>query len=290
MKTVLVTGATGFIGGHVVRALLAAGWTVHAVTRSTSDAGSLKDVTLHDSATDPDAIFARGPFDVILLLAASYGRGSEPPSAMLETNVFFPLTLLERAVAAKVPAVVHADTCFTTDYKYLRPYTLSKKQFGQWGRILTDGTATRFVNLVLHHPYGPGDRPGKFVPGIIRECLNAVGDIALTLGEQRKDFIYVGDVAMAFLTLLENLDKLPTNVTDVDCGTGHSVSIRTLVEIIHRLTSSRALLRFGALSYREGEIMLSHADVSVLRALGWEPRISLEEGLRWTLREDFGIS
>jgi len=290
VKTALVTGATGFIGGHVVRALHAAGWRVHALARATSDVGGLKaaGVTVHDAAGDPDAVFTAGPLDAVLLLAASYGRGAESPSATLAANVRFPLTLLERAVAATVPVVVHADTCFTPDYKYLRPYTLSKKQFAQWGRVLADGTATRFVNLVLQHPYGPGDRVGKFVPGMLRECLDAAGDIALTLGEQRKDFVYVGDVAAAFLAVLDNLGKLPAGAVDLECGTGQAVSIRAFVETIHRLTGSRAALRFGALPYRDGEIMLSQADPTALRALGWEARVALDDGLRATLREDFG--
>ena len=86
----------------------------------------------------------------------------ESPSKLSEDNTLFPLGLLERAVAKKVPAFINTDTCFTTDYKYLRPYTLSKKQLVQWGQILTEGTNTKFVNFVLQHPYGPGDRPTKF--------------------------------------------------------------------------------------------------------------------------------
>ncbi|HSQ58088.1 MAG TPA: NAD(P)-dependent oxidoreductase [Gemmata sp.] len=293
MKTALVTGATGFIGGHVVRALVAAGWRVHAVKRSTSDTSGLKEaepaVAFHDiDRVSPDDIFSAGPFDAVCLLATSYGRGNEPPSETLGANLLAPLRLLERAVAAQVPAVLHADTCFTPDYQYLRPYTLSKKQFAQWGRILCDQTATRFVNLVLQHPYGPGDRPAKFLPGIIRECLESTGNISLTAGEQRKDFVYVGDVAAAFLAVLAHLDQLPTGSTDLECGTGRALSIRELVETVHRLTGSRAKLDFGALPYRANEIMLSEADTIGLRALGWEPRVSLEDGLRATLREDFG--
>ena len=293
MKTALVTGATGFIGGHVVRALVAAGWRVHATRWATSDTSGLKEaaaaVMFHDTDRDSaEDLFASGPFDAVVLLAAAYGRGSEPPSATLATNVQFPLEILERAVVRKIPAVVHADTCFTPEYKYLRPYTLSKKQFAQWGRVLTEGTATRFVNLILQHPYGPGDRAGKFVPGMIRECLDSTGDIALTPGEQRKDFVYVGDVVAAILTVLEGLDRLPPGPTDLECGTGAAVSIRTFVETIHRLTASRATLRFGALPYRENEIMLSQANPTGLQALGWAPRVTLEEGLRATLREDFG--
>jgi nucleoside-diphosphate-sugar epimerase len=123
---------------------------------------------------------------------------------------------------------------------------------------------------------------------MIQECLDSTGEIALTPGEQRKDFVYVGDVVAAVLTVLEGLDRLPPGPTDLECGTGEAVSIRGFVETVHRLTASRATLRFGALPYRENEIMLSQANPGDLRALGWEPRTTLEAGLRAILREDFG--
>src|SRR5262249_16111433 len=154
----------------------------------------------------------------------------------------FPLRLLERAVAAKVSVFVNTDTCFTTDYKYLRPYTLSKKQFVQWGRILCDGPGTRFVTLVLQHPYGPGDRPTKLVPAMIRECLTSTGEIKLTPGEQRKDFVYVGDVAEAYRFVLEKATDLPAGFSEFEVGSGTAIPVRQFVETVHRLTNSRATL------------------------------------------------
>ena len=293
MKNALITGATGFLGGHVVRELTAAGYRLHAITRADSDRRRLQEqipsITFSDSEhLSVEELFATRSFEEVVLLAASYGRGGERPSETLRANVVFPLTLLEQAIATKVPTVIHADTCFTPDYKYLRSYTLSKKQFVQWGRLLSEGTTTRFINLVLQHPYGPGDRPGKFVPDMIQECLQSTCEIALTPGGQKKDFIYVGDVAAAFRILLEKASTLPPGAVELECGTGSPVSIREFVETIHRLTNSRATLRFGALPYRENEIMISRANPAKLQSLGWQPRVSLEEGLRMTLREDFG--
>jgi CDP-paratose synthetase len=216
-------------------------------------------------------------------LATNYGRGDDAASILAADNTLFPLRLLERAVAAKVPVFVNTDTCFTVDYKYLRPYTLSKKQFVQWGRVLCDGAGTKFVNLVLQHPYGSGDRPTKFVPAMIRECLTSAGEIKLTPGEQEKDFVYVGDVAEAYRLVLEMVDALPAGCSEFEVGSGAAVSIRRFVEVIHRLTRSKATLNFGGLPYRDGEIMFSRADISRLNGLGWSPVTSLEEGLSRTI-------
>jgi nucleoside-diphosphate-sugar epimerase len=282
VNAILLTGATGFVGGHVARTLAAAGWQVHAAARPTSDTTGLAGlVTWHAADDIPNDLLAT--VRAVVHAATNYGRGNDPPSTLVADNTLFPLRLLERAVAANVPVFVNTDTCFTTEYKYLRPYTLSKKQFVPWGRILCDGTRTKFVNLVLQHPYGPGDRPAKFVPAMIRECLTSTGEIKLTPGEQKKDFIYVGDVAAAYRLVLDKAADLPTGFSEFEVGSGAAVSIRHFVETIHRLTTSKARLKFGALDYRDGEIMFSQADNSRLADLGWSPRTSLEDGLTRTI-------
>jgi nucleoside-diphosphate-sugar epimerase len=173
------------------------------------------------------------------------------------------------------------------DYKHLQTYTLSKRQLADWGRLLAT-EKTRFVNLKLYHPYGPGDGADKFVPQMIRSCLETVGEVRLTAGEQRKDFVYVGDVVSAIQLLLAAPQRLADGFVSLDCGSGHAVSIRQFVETVHRLTQSRTVLRFGALPYRENEIMYSEADTTALRSLGWKPLVSLEQGLGLTLEGDFG--
>ncbi len=192
----------------------------------------------------------------VVHVATNYGKNDQP-HVLVRDNMLFPLDLLERAITAKVPIFVNTNTCFTIDYKYLRPYTLSKKQFVHWGKVLCDGTETKFVNLVLQHPYGPGDRPAKFVPAMIRECLSAKEEIWLTPGEQKKDFVYVADVAEAYRLILDKATELPAGYSEFEVGSGKAVSIRQFVEAIHRLTKSQAKLKFGALDYRDGEIMFS---------------------------------
>jgi nucleoside-diphosphate-sugar epimerase len=122
---------------------------------------------------------------------------------------------------------------------------------------------------------------------MIRSCLESKGDIRLTLGEQRKDFLYVQDVVRAIQLLLAGPDRFGAAFVSLDCGSGQAVSIREFVETVHRLTRSRAVLRFGALPYRENEIMFSQADTSMLQSLGWKPTVSLEEGIRSIIKEDF---
>jgi CDP-paratose synthetase len=289
-KRCLITGCTGFIGSHITKLLARTGWQLVGLKRSQSQAAALSELPIQFFDVDKhsiDDIFEKaGQLDAVVHVATNYGRGTDLPSTLAKDNTLFPLSLLERAIAAKVPVVLNTDTCFTIDYKYLRPYTLSKKQFVQWGQVLTEGTATKFVNMVLQHPYGPGDRISKFVPAMAKQCLESTETINLTPGEQKKDFVYVGDVAEAYQIILSHVHELPTFST-FEVGSGKAVAIRHFVELLHRLTQSKAKLNFGGLQYRDAEIMFSQADTTALQKLGWRPIVSLEEGILRLLRDDF---
>ena len=71
--------------------------------------------------------------------------------------------------------------------------------------------------------------------------------------------------------------------TQVELGSGIPTTIKDFVEKIHRLTNSKTALDFGALPYREGEVMKAIADISYLNRLGWSPSYTLEQGILKTI-------
>jgi nucleoside-diphosphate-sugar epimerase len=294
---VLVTGATGFLGSHVARALAGRGDRVVVLKRRGSDLARLRDLlpglALYDAEDGVDRLLAEhGDLAAVLHAATCYGRNGEPDDVVFEANTAFPLRLLQRAARAKVPLFVHTDTCFNSGplrYTYLRSYSLSKRQFTEWGEQFASRGDIYFVNVKLQHPYGPGDSPGKFVPAILRQCLDNVEALRLTPGEQKKDFVYIDDVVAALLLVLDRCAEGFAPFQEYECGTGEAVSIRHFVETAHALVGSRTRLLFGALPYREHEIMYSCADTAALRDLGWSPHYDLAEGLERTLRADYGF-
>ncbi len=288
---VLVTGATGFVGSHLVHALVRAGQPVLILKRSTTDTWRIADVvnavTVHDLDTAPlSAAFSR-PIDVVIHMATSYGRNGETDAQVTDVNVSFPTRLLRLAIERNVPVFLNTDTFSTRAAEVsdvLRSYVRTKKQFRESAQGLARGTRTRFVNVQLEHVYGPLDGSAKFVPSLLRALLANEPTFDLTPGEQERDFIYVDDVVAAFMTLVRKHGDLTPADTHFEVGTGTAVPVSTFVRRAQALAESATQLRIGALSYRAAEQMHSCADTAAMRLLGWSPSVSLDDGLTRTIR------
>jgi nucleoside-diphosphate-sugar epimerase len=295
---VLLTGATGFLGSNLLRRLCMDGHEVAALKRRSSRLERVSEFSNVAAWYNADEIdlalpFQRhGHFDAVIHTATRYGRNNEPTSLILESNTTFPLRLLETAAFFNVETFFNTDSYFNTDtirLLYLNKYALTKKYFTECGRLMAESGSIRFVNIRLEHMYGSGDASHKFTMHIIRQCLQNVSEIPLTAGEQRRDFIYIDDVIAAYMLLLEKQAALQAGYIEVGVGSGCAVPVRTFAELVHRLCHSTSHLEFGALPYRPHEIMASAADTSMLLSLGWQPRFSLEEGLKKAIEQEAAL-
>lgn len=285
-RHVLMTGATGFVGGHVARVLLALGHRVAALVRpSSARPASISGQVEWVAAEEGLAWIAQHQPDAVVHLATCYGpaRATE----MIGTNVLWPLSLLEASFEAGCRLFIGTDTFFAkagVDYPHMRGYIQSKRDFCHWARLaVQDVPDGRVVNLRLEHVYGPGDRATKFVPGLIARLRRHDAEIDLTPGDQLRDFVFVEDVAHAYAAVLGQRDRLPTGFNELEVGTGQAIQLRTFVETAAARLGSRSALRFGALPHRAGEIMRSSADVCALESLGWRASTTLEAGIRRTV-------
>lgn len=288
MSTILLTGATGFLGSHIARTLLANGHVVVALKRSTSRLnrldGVVSAITFYDvDGLDLDTLFKEHrQIDAIIHTATTYGRHNETVSEIFAANTGFPLQLLDAGCRVGVKVFINTDTILD---KYLNIYSLSKNQLLQWGKFFSIHNKIKFINLRLEHFYGPTDDPTKFTTFVINNCMANTPELKLTLGEQRRDFIYIDDVVSAYLLVLEKARVFDQSFVEFDVGTGESVSIRSFVEAVHGLTRSQTKLVFGALPYREGEVMHSAADTTGLRSLGWQYQYDLVTGLKMVIKQ-----
>ena len=283
--TVLLTGATGFLGSHLLKALVNKGYKVVVLKHSTSDMWRLKGFENTFKSYDIDQVPLRKVFeeqyiDTIIHTACVYGRKGESIQQILETNLMFGIELL------------NTGTFFNTGtllYKYLNYYALSKKQFEEWLQLASD--KIQVVNLKLEHMFGEQDGNDKFTSWILNELQQEKNIIPLTAGTQKRDFIYIDDVVSAYLTCLEQAPQLKA-FNDIEVGTGVLTPVKTFVTLVkntlEKLKGSpiETQLNFGALPYREGEIMEPQVDNSMLCSLGWQPKRSLEENIEQFVKNE----
>lgn len=293
-NTVLITGATGFLGSHLVKALLKDNYRVVILKRSFSNIKRIENVLSQCCVYDIDQCELTKPFedlgkiDAVIHAATCYGRNNDTMSEIVEANVLFPLRLLEISNFYKTNIFFNTDTFFnkeTVSYSYLNTYTTSKRHFIDWGKQITQKQSIKFVNLKLEHIFGAGDDESKFVTYIIKSCLNNVDELKLTAGEQKRDFIHVDDVVSIYQLLLKKVREQPTFYQEYPIGSGKAIMIRDFIKMIHRLTQSKTILKFGALPYREGEIIFSEASLEPLIKLGWASKKNLETALLETIKK-----
>jgi CDP-paratose synthetase len=279
---IALTGGTGFLGSHLLVDLLKYGHDVVVVKRTNSKLDRIAQQKNRIELIDIDRldhvnlVAALKGVDAIIHTATNYGRDGESPSEVFDANTAFPLRLLDAGVASGVERFINTDTALD---KYLNLYSLSKNQFLQWGTLFSRQKKLRFINLKLEHFFGAFDDKTKFTEFVFRSCRDNLPSVALTPGDQMRDFIYIEDVVSAYRCVMNAPFQDQSLFEEFEIGSGQPVSVREFVELVHAGFASSSSLDFGALAYRDGEVMYSKADTSKLNALGWRCEHSLRFGV-----------
>lgn len=288
-KKILITGATGYLGSNLVKSLIQ-DYEIVILKRRRSNTiriesilPSIEAINIED--TQICDIFKDKNFAGVIHCATNYGRDENDLDDTIEANLILPLRLLKRAIENKLEFFINTDTILDKRINY---YSLSKAQFKDW--LVFFSSKIKAINMELEHFYGRDDDPSKFVSKIIRDLVqNENISIDLTLGEQKRSFIYIDDVIEAFKVILKNIDKLPGDFNSLQVGSKTQISIRSFVTLIKDLCGNiNTSLNFGAIPYRKNEVMEISLDISKLEDLGWSEKVSLRDGLKKTI--DFEIN
>jgi UDP-glucose 4-epimerase len=292
-RTVLVTGGAGFIGGHLVDALVPDNDVRVLDADVGPDAEIPEGVDVHEvDVRDEDALAsAAADVDVIFHEAAvvSVERSLDDPLGTNDVNLQGTLNVLEaarredaRVVFASSAAVygtpervpiVEGDAT-----KPLSPYGLQKLAADEYVRLYHDRYGLPAIPLRYFNAYGPGSAGGEYA-GVITAFRQriAAGEPPIVHGDgtQTRDFVHVDDVVRA------NLRAATTDAVGqaYNVGTGDSVTIRELAEILLEVAEVDVPIEHGP--PRPGDVPESEADIARARAdLGYEPQVRLTDGLR----------
>ena len=293
VKNILLTGGTGFLGSNILARLLSEGCHVAAIKRSGSDTWRIKDWLTHSNLSlydidqvDPRIIFEKNKIDLIVHTATEYGRGDTQVSKILAANLILPIRLIDLGIEYGVTCFLNTDSFFNkkgNSHASLLNYSLSKKSLLLWFEHLSK--KIRVINIMLEHVYGPYDSQSKFVEYLIQQiAVERVPRIALSPGNQKRDFVYVEDVVDAYMCLMQYGLGNEFSCKEFQVGSGASVQVRDFVEVIRKVAGSKTVLGYGDIPYGKNETMDSAAEILLLTGLGWAPKTTIEMGVSCILK------
>jgi UDP-glucose 4-epimerase len=306
-RHVLVTGGAGFIGSHLVAALLARGDRVRVLddfssgkTANLADVVDRVEVMVGDAADRECVLRAVAGVDVVFHEAAiaSVQRSVDQPLASHRANLESTVQLLTAAVAARVSRFVFAasSAAYGNDPTLPKhesmlpdppsPYAAQKLASEHYLAAFAQSFGLHTVALRYFNVYGPRQDPSSPYSGVISRftatLLEGRRPVIFGDGEQTRDFVFVEDVVRANLLAAER-DVYKGAVVNV--ATGRQVSVNRLFETVRDAIGGAALhVEPERRPARAGEVRHSVAEVSRARDwLGFESRIALEDGIRRTV-------
>jgi len=307
-KSILVTGAGGFIGSHLVERLVERGARVRALVRynSRNDWGLLELLPpevqerveiIPGDVTDPFAVLriVEGcdvVFHLAALIAIPYSYVA--PKQFVEVNCLGTLNLLEAARRFKIACFVHTSTSETYGTAQDTPIDEKHPLQGQSPYAASKIGADKLVEsyhlsfgipatiIRPFNTYGPRQSARAVIPTIISQGLHHDA-IRLGLLTPRRDLNFVKDTVEAFIKIAES----PAAIGEViNVGSGTTISIGELAERINSLMGGKKPLVHDEARIRppDSEVMELWCDNRKAQALiGWRPQVSLEEGLQETI-------
>ena len=291
---VFVTGASGFIGSHLVSVLIQAGCEVailvepeSSIWRLQKDASRLNIIQgdlFHLDQVAPQ--LAKFQPQACFHLAWYVEPGKYLTSDKNISYLVNSISLLKLFIEIGCKQVVMAGTCaeYDTDiggcFNETSPtkpstiYAASKLCLSILGQQIARDANIRFAWVRLFYLYGKTEDKRRIVPAVINALLRNEAFLA-TAGEQVRDYLHVEDVASALWFIAQN------QLTGVfNISSGEPITIRNLMELIGNILNKRELIQFGAIPYQDWEPMYICGDNHKLRSLGWQPNIQISEGLK----------
>jgi len=288
-RKVLVTGARGFLGSHLVRLLAEARADVVAVSRGAEEgaSGAVRWMRLDLSSERAVGELLQATRPEYVFHFASHGVGSPEQENVLPTfkiDLSTTVAMLEAATRLRVRRMMLASSLEepipgSGEIVPSSPYAAAKWAGGAYARMFHRLYGTAVVMTRPYMVYGPGQRDHKLLPYVILALLRGEAP-RLGSGHRGVDWIFVDDVleGMSAAMLAPNAEG-----ATFDLGTGTLVPIREVVELVVELMGSNAKPLFGALPNRPVEQVRAADVVTPREKLGWKARTSLREGLARTI-------
>jgi nucleoside-diphosphate-sugar epimerase len=301
-RSVLITGATGFIGSNLTRHLVKLGAKPHVILRGVSDTWRIKDILSnidphHCDVTDKNGIEAliKEIKPKVIFHTAIYGGFPSQKDDKKISDVNFNGTVNLVNACAKIDYELFVNTGSSSEYgikdqpmketdatEPLNDYGRSKAAATEYCRAAAEKDKKPIVTLRLFSPYGYFEDRGRLIPSVILSCLNGTTPKCSSPSSVR-DFVFIEDVIDAYIKALELSDKISGEVINV--GGGHQHAVGDVVDKIMEIIGYKNGAEWNTITNPRTEPKMWQADISKARHLiGWQPKNRMDEGLEKTVR------
>lgn len=299
-KTVLITGAGGFIGANLAKTAVSRFKSIHVFVKPTTNLWRIKDILKHMHVHNVDLLKAPSVKrvlqkikpDVIFHLAAHGGYPNQNVFLNVVNNTInTTVNLLEAVRKLEFKSFVHTGSSSEYGFKdhpmketdFLDPTFLYAAAKGSSTLICKSFARTYkkpVVTLRLFSVYGPLEEPTRLIPTVITNTLRR-RPISMTSGKEVRDFIHVDDVIDAYYKVAscENVSGEIFNI-----GTGKETSIKQVLDMVFKLARKSVTVNSNLYKPRIWDTNHWVADISKAKEkLGWKPNYTLEKGLKKTI-------
>ena len=290
-QNALITGATGFIGSHLVKRLLSDGWNVHIIVRPNSNLKQiqevLSDINVYQytgSINEMVEIVEKSQPRIVYHLASLFMVEHQPKdiNQLIESNILLGTQLLEAMAQNGVHRLINAGTSWqhyhNNKYNPVNLYAATKQAFEDIVAYYTDAAGLKVITLKLFDTYGPDDPRNKLF-ALLRHASQERQILNLSPGNQLIDLVYIDDVINAFILaskyLLHNqVDSQKTYAV----SSAAPVRLKKIVQIYNKVIGKTLKINWGGRPYRAREVMIPWNTGNILP--NWRPRINLINGIR----------
>ena len=281
---VLITGGSGFIGGHLCQRLCDEGSEVHATSRRQRATAGKGPIWWQADMADLTAVrrmLAAVRPDIVFHLAGSVG--ASPDVALVlptyQSHLSSTVNVLLGATEVGVRRIILADSYDVpgeSEPTPSSPYAAAKWAASGYGRMFHRLYQTPVLILRPFTTYGPAQAATKLIPSVTLSLLKGEAP-KVSSGRRMADWVYIGDVIEGFLAAAMS-PEVGSNT--IDLGSGSLVSIRDIVTTLVEVVGSQVEPLFGALPDRPAEYELAAETAAAATTLGWRATTPLESGLR----------
>jgi len=294
---ILVVGGTGFIGTHIVKEALVRGLKVTIISKSHKPfSDRIKDVEyLSVDISQQDNLCNQlkdKTFQYVINLGGYVDHSNYSSGGDMVFNVHFNGTknLINNINKDSLKSFIQIGS--SDEYGInVAPQNESQRESPISPYSFAKTTAAHFLQMLYrteHFPvvvlrpflvYGPGQGMERFIPQVIKGCIEG-RKFPTSEGRQLRDFCFIGDFVGSVFSLIDNTKAFGEVI---NIASGEPIFIKDVVNKIQNIITTGSP-QFGETAYRAGENMELYADITkAKKLLNWQPKISLEEGLRKTI-------